>query len=71
MSATPNAKNADGEASNKNANLQSEYAGNLAKIKTVKRRMDAWDMISSFVIHTFPRVGIGRHMDNSKKNKII
>ena len=32
------AKNADGEASNKYANLQSEYAGNLAKIKTLKRR---------------------------------
>ncbi len=53
MSATPNAKNADGEASNKNANLQSEYAGNLAKIKTLKRRMDAWDMISLFVIPDF------------------
>ena len=47
------AKNADGEASNKYANLQSEYAGNLAKIKTLKRRMDAWDMISPFVIPDF------------------
>jgi len=44
------AKNAEGEASNKYANLQSEYAGNLAKIKTLKRCMDAWDMISPFVI---------------------
>ncbi len=44
------AKDAGGEASNKYANLQSEYAGNLAKIKTLKRRMDAWDMISPFVI---------------------
>jgi hypothetical protein len=45
------AKNAEGEALNKKyANLQSEYAGNLAKIKTLKRRMDAWDMISPFVI---------------------
>jgi hypothetical protein len=26
------------------------YVGNLAKIKTLKRRMDAWDMISPFVI---------------------
>ena len=43
-------KNADGEASNKYANLQSEYAGNLAKIKTLKRCMDAWDMISPFVL---------------------
>ncbi len=43
------AKNAEGEASNKYANLQSEYTGNLAKIKTLKRRMDAWDMISPFV----------------------
>ena len=47
------AKNAEGEASNKYANLQSEYAGNLAKIKTLKRRMDAWDMISPFVIPDF------------------
>ena len=31
------AKNAEGEASNKYANLQSEYAGNLAKIKTLKQ----------------------------------
>jgi hypothetical protein len=47
------AKNAEGEASNKYANLQSEYAGDLAKIKTLKRRMDAWDMISPFVIPGF------------------
>jgi hypothetical protein len=47
------AKNAEGEASNKYANLQSEYAGNLAKIKTLKQRMDAWDMISPFVIPDF------------------
>jgi len=47
------AKNAEGEASNKYANLQSEYAGDLAKIKTLKRRMDAWDMISPFVIPEF------------------
>ncbi len=44
------AKNAEGEASNKYANLQSKYAGNLAKIKTLKRCMDAWDMSSPFVI---------------------
>jgi len=47
------AKNAEGEASNKYANLQSEYAGNLAKIKTLKWRMDAWDLISPFVIPDF------------------
>jgi hypothetical protein len=47
------AKNAEGEASNKYANLQSEYAENLAKIKTLKRRMDTWDMISPFVIPDF------------------
>ena len=41
------------EASNIYANLQSEYAGNLAKIKTLKWRMDAWDMISPFVIPDF------------------
>jgi hypothetical protein len=44
------AKNAGGEALNKYANLQSKYTGNLAKIKTLKRLMDAWDMISPFVI---------------------
>ena len=44
------AKNAEGEASNKYANLQSKYARNLAKIKTLKQHMDAWDMISPFVI---------------------
>jgi hypothetical protein len=47
------AKNAEGEASNKYASLQSKYAGNLAKIKTLKQRMDAWDMISPFVIPDF------------------
>jgi hypothetical protein len=47
------AKNAEGEASNKYANLQSKYAGNLAKIKTLKQRMDAWDIISPFVIPNF------------------
>ena len=44
------AKNAEGESSNKYANLQSEYAGNLAKIKNFKRHMDAWDMSDPFVI---------------------
>jgi hypothetical protein len=44
------AKNAEGEASNKSANLHSEYAGNLAKIKTLKQCMGAWDMTSPFVI---------------------
>lgn len=44
------AKNADGEASNRYANLQSEYAGNLAKIKNFKRHMDEWDMSDPFVI---------------------
>jgi hypothetical protein len=37
----------------KYANLQPEYAGNLAKIKTLKRCMDDWDMISPFVIPEF------------------
>ncbi len=47
-------KIAKGEASNKKyANLQSECAGNLAKIKTLKRHMDAWDMISPFVSPEF------------------
>jgi hypothetical protein len=44
------AKNAEGEASNKYANLQSKYAENLAKIKTLKKRMDPWDMVSPFII---------------------
>jgi hypothetical protein len=46
------AKNSEGEASNKYANLQSEYAGNLAKIKNFKRHMDEWDMSDPFVIPT-------------------
>jgi hypothetical protein len=44
------AKNSEGEASNKYANLQSEYAGNLAKIKNFKRHMDSWDMSDPFII---------------------
>ena len=36
--------NSEGEASNKYANLQSEYAGDLAKIKNFKWHMDSWDM---------------------------
>ncbi len=44
------AKNAKGESPNKYANLQSEYAGNLAKIKNFKHHMDAWDMPDPFVI---------------------
>ncbi len=44
------AKNSEGEASNKYANLQSEYAGNLSKIKNFKRHMDSWDMSDLFVI---------------------
>jgi hypothetical protein len=46
------AKNSEGESSNKYANLQSGYAGNLAKIKSFKRHMDAWDMSDPFVIPT-------------------
>jgi hypothetical protein len=46
------AKNAEGESSNKYANLQSEYAGNLAKIKNFECHMDAWDMSDPFVIPT-------------------
>ncbi len=44
------AKNSEGKVSNKYANLQSEYAGNLAKIKNLKRHMDPWDMSDPFVI---------------------
>jgi hypothetical protein len=46
------AKNAEGESSNKYANLQSKYAGNLTKIKNFKCHMDAWDMSDPFVIPT-------------------
>jgi hypothetical protein len=46
------AKNAKEESSNKYANLQSKYAGNLAKIKNFKCHMDAWDMLDPFVIPT-------------------
>ncbi len=44
------AKNAEGKSSNKYANLQSEYAGNLAKIKSFKWHMDVWDMSDPFAI---------------------
>jgi hypothetical protein len=44
------AKNTEGEALNKYANLQSNYAVNLATIKTLKQFVDAWDMISPFII---------------------
>ncbi len=44
------AKNAEGESSNKYANLQSKYTSNLAKIKNFKRHMDAWDVSDLFVI---------------------
>jgi hypothetical protein len=43
-------KNSEGKASNKYTNLQSKYAGYLAKIKNFKRHMDAWDMSDPFVI---------------------
>ncbi len=46
------AKNAEGESSNKYANLQSEYASNLSKIMNFKRLIDAWDMSDPFVIPT-------------------
>jgi hypothetical protein len=46
------AKNAEGESSNKYANLQSKYAGNHAKSKSFKRHMDVWDMSDPFVIPT-------------------
>ncbi len=42
--------NAEGEPSNKCANLQSKYTGNLAKIKTLKWQMDEWDIVGLFVI---------------------
>jgi hypothetical protein len=44
------AMNSKRESSNKYANLQSKYVGNLAKIKTFKCHMDARDISYSFVI---------------------
>jgi hypothetical protein len=35
-----------------NCTLWQQYAGNLAKIKSCKRHMDAWDMSDPFVIPT-------------------
>ncbi len=46
------AKNAEGESSNKYANLQSKYVGNLAKMKNFKHHIDAWDMSDPFAITT-------------------
>jgi hypothetical protein len=43
------AMNAEGESSNKYANLQSKYAGNLAKIKNFKCHINSWDMSDPFV----------------------
>jgi hypothetical protein len=44
------AKNSEGKASNKHANLQSEYSSNLVKIKNFKWHMDAWEMSDPLVI---------------------
>jgi hypothetical protein len=44
------AKNAEGESSNKYANLQSKHARNLANIKNFKPHKDTWDMSDPFVI---------------------
>ena len=44
------AKNDEGEASKKYANLQPKYAENFAKIKTLQKHMNAWDMIIPFII---------------------
>ncbi len=46
------AMNAEGQSSNKYANLQSKYVGNLVKIKNFKCHMDARDVSHHFVIPT-------------------
>jgi hypothetical protein len=39
----------------KHADLQSEYAGNLATIKIFKQHKDIWDMSDPFIIPTLIR----------------
>jgi hypothetical protein len=43
-------KNADGELSYKYKDIQSEYVGNLDKLKLFRKRMEAFDMLNPFLI---------------------
>jgi hypothetical protein len=43
-------KNADGELSYKYKDIQSEYVGNLDKLKLFRKCMEAFDMLSPFLI---------------------
>jgi hypothetical protein len=43
-------KNADGELSYKYKDIQSEYVGNLDKLKLFRKRMEAFDMLGPFLI---------------------
>jgi hypothetical protein len=45
-------KNADGELSYKYKDIQSEYVGNLDKLKLFRKRMEAFDMFDPFLIPT-------------------
>jgi len=47
------AKNADGELSYKYKAIQSEYVGNLDKLKLFRKRMEAFDMFDPFLIPTW------------------
>ena len=46
-------KNADGELSYKYKDIQSEYVGNLDKLKLFRKRMEAFDMFDPFLIPTW------------------
>jgi hypothetical protein len=43
-------KNADGELSYKYKDIQSEYVGNLDKLKLFRKHMEAFDMLDPFLI---------------------
>lgn len=43
-------KNADGELSYKYKDIQSEYVGNLDKLKLFRKRLEAFDMLDPFLI---------------------
>jgi hypothetical protein len=43
-------KNADGELSYKYKDIQSEYVGNLDKLRLFRKRMEAFDMLDPFII---------------------
>ncbi len=46
-------KNVEGELSYKYKDIQSEYVGNLDKLKLFRKRMEAFDMLDPFLIPTW------------------